>query len=252
MILTYLITAYELFNLQEMNCEMKDHLNYTVNMRTFQPRYILKQHSCNLKDNPFELETHGIQTMKQVFTKAQINELYKVKPQQLPELIVSKYCELVEEFFKSEFKWTVLCVDLQFRDVNQGILRETIQIFHRDQITTKFKGIRLSIDSKFNEKNNRAFNQPETFNLWINLGSTIKNHNLNFMSPCYQFTHLRTTNVNIMRPVANGLDVFEFNQMEKGNAIVFVSSYLYHASIYKQNCCKYRRRSIEFRVKKLN
>eukprot|EP00834_Sanchytrium_tribonematis_P008323 NODE_942_length_2988_cov_1.180339.p2 type:complete len:274 gc:universal NODE_942_length_2988_cov_1.180339:264-1085(+) len=252
------IFAYSLYNLQDMHCTIDDPhktLKYGFNRvrlsasKTMDFDYKLKNYSCPIDGSLFTLEDHGIQIIKldDPFIAEKIAELRDLDAETIEKDIYDSYCGFMEMYFKKKFDEIMLCVDFQSRDTNAF---RQLPVFHKDIINEHFQGRRIKLDSNFVRSNELTFKQPNTYNIWINVGNKIENHALYFIRPGQSNFGAILSNEDTlyMIPDFNLMEIFHFPGMETGDAIIFDSSYYFHASV--DNGIKFRRQSVEFRLKK--
>eukprot|EP00834_Sanchytrium_tribonematis_P008706 NODE_1132_length_2072_cov_0.463761.p2 type:complete len:274 gc:universal NODE_1132_length_2072_cov_0.463761:974-1795(+) len=252
------IFAYSLYNLQDMQCTIDDPneiLEYGVQhvsisaSKTTEFDYKLKNYSCPIDGSLFTLEHHGIQIIKldDPFTAEKIAELRDVDAETIEKDTYDSYCDMMEKYFEKKFNEPMLCVDFQSRDTNAN---RQLPVFHKDIINEHFQGRRIKLDSNFVSSNVLTFKQPNTYNIWINVGDKIENHALYFIRPGQSNFGAILSNEDTlyMIPDFELMEIFHFPGMETGDAIIFDSSYYFHASI--DNGIKFRRQSVEFTLKK--
>eukprot|EP00834_Sanchytrium_tribonematis_P005536 NODE_342_length_9153_cov_0.637376.p5 type:complete len:273 gc:universal NODE_342_length_9153_cov_0.637376:4241-3423(-) len=243
-------SAYSNVNRNEMECERKHALYQFADVAVVRVKYGLIKHTCSSTTSAFTLVEHGIQVFPNGFTGEEVDYLKQLTSvsigQKEKKKLKKEYCEMAEKFFKQKFEWDMICVHFRYRDSQNN---NVVPAFHQDVVNSTFTGIPMTMTAKNIKKFKDDLDQEKTFNVWINIGpDEIVDHNLHFIQPD-NFKLYKNPSNNILLPEKDkDLYTFDFSPMNTGSAIVFDSSYYFHASIKYDD--QYRRHSMEFRLKK--
>eukprot|EP00834_Sanchytrium_tribonematis_P004663 NODE_242_length_11906_cov_0.577454.p2 type:complete len:262 gc:universal NODE_242_length_11906_cov_0.577454:1089-304(-) len=206
--------------------------------------YRLRNQTCNANENSFDLKQHGIQIIKGIFNFKDVQDLVRNNE----EIKIGK-CEKIQDILEDKFRMQMCCVDFTSRDSRLGYgNRAPITLFHQDIIGSEFMGTDWNNGQSRQTLFAEEMKQEETFNVWVNLGKPIKNHNLHFIGPGDDDHTAVVEDLRILIPKNDhNYDAIVFEDIETGDAIVFNSNYYFHSSV--DYGIEFDRQSIEFRFK---
>eukprot|EP00834_Sanchytrium_tribonematis_P008555 NODE_1043_length_2486_cov_0.484290.p1 type:complete len:227 gc:universal NODE_1043_length_2486_cov_0.484290:188-868(+) len=190
-----------------------------------QPYYRFQTYVCNA--NAFSFDFRGLQA-KYGLLESKVDEIRgKLESEDNLDLY-----EMAENLYKNHFNLNVVCVDKLYRDSTEKAANR----FHLDKLQKYSRSNFNTLRAGLIEEN--------LFNVWINLGKTMKNYPLGFVFDTASDSFDKETGTAYLK--LGEYDVYYYKDMTPGTVLFFRSSEIVHGAVKISNE-PVDRKTLEFR-----